>query len=169
MLKTAVGLLLALFVLPALPGAPQQTESTSLVVRIEPEARIDPQQVELHFRVSPGGGSDVIMQVAVVAAWVRATPGHQIRAIARLMNLNGPAGPIPANAVRWTGAVLNASAGAQGAACSSGVFTPDTAHDLVQGWDRSGKLTCMVNFELSARDLPPGEYSGLVGLALGQR
>ncbi|MGO9255351.1 MAG: hypothetical protein ACLQU1_03480 [Bryobacteraceae bacterium] len=160
-------LLLACVISPA--GA-QLSGTTSLVLQVNPEARLDPQQVAVNFRVSAGGASDVTRQTTSVAAWVRALPGQQIRVTARLVSLNGPDGAASVMAVRWAGSTTRATAGGQAATCSSGTFEPGATHDLVLGWQRSGILTCAVNFELAAaQNLPPGLYSGIVDLALDTR
>jgi hypothetical protein len=149
-------------------GGAQRTGTTTLVLRVNPEARLDPQQVTLNFRVSADGASDVTSQTTSVAAWVRALPGQQIRVTAQLVSLNGPNGPVPITQVGWAGSSTRATAGAQAATCSSGTFQPGVTEDLVLGWQRSGILNCAVSFALAApRDLPPGLYSGIVNLALG--
>ncbi len=152
------------------PAGAQRSGTTGLVLQVNPEARLDPQQVAVNFRVSADGSSDVTSQTTSVAAWVRASPGRQIRVTARLVSLNGPEGPAPVTAVRWAGSRARATAGGQSATCSSGTFEPGATHDLVLGWQRSGVLTCAVNFELAApRNLPSGLYSGIVDLALDTR
>jgi len=151
-----------------LRGTAQRVANTNLVVRVEPEARIDPQQVPLHFQVSADGTSDVITQATVVTAKVRALPGQRIRVMALLTNLAGPVGPVASTALRWTGSVVSATAGASQATCSGGAFTNAAAQDVAQGWSRSGTLSCAMNFELTgARTLAPGAYSGLVNFTVG--
>ena len=145
----------------------QRTGTTTLAVQVNQEARLDPPQVALNFRVSADGASDVAIQTASVAAWVRALPAQQIRVTARLVSLNGPDGPVPVTAVGWAGSATRATAGGQAATCSTGTFQPGATQDLVAGWQRSGILTCAVNFELVApRNLSPGLYTGTVNLAL---
>ena len=167
MLNMALTALVSLLAMPALYAAAPLSASTSLVVQVEPEARIDPQQVALHVRVSAEGAVEVLTHPAAITAWVRTLPGQQIRVTARLSNFRGPSGPLAGNIVRWSGAVSNATAGAQQALCSSGIFVPGASGDLVHGWQQSGKLTCRVSFDLAA-PLPPGEYTGLVDFALGR-
>ncbi len=151
-------------------GGAQRSGTTTLVLQVNPEALLDPQQLTLNFRVSADGASDVTSQTTSVAAWVRALPGQRIRVTARLASLNGPEGPVPVEAVRWSGSATRATSGARAAACSSGTFQAGATHDLVLGWQRSGILTCAVRFELAApRTLPPGLYSGAVALALDAR
>ena len=167
--KTAVAAALLLACLVS-PGGAQRNGSTTLVVQVNQEARLDPQQVALNFRVSADGASDVTSQTASVAAMVRALPGQQIRVTARLGSLNGPDGPVPVTQVGWAGSTTRATAGGQGATCSSGTFQAGATQDLVLGWQRSGILTCAVNFGLAApRGLAPGLYSGTVDLALDTR
>lgn len=135
-----------------------------------PETRIDPPQVTLHFLVSADGRADQTNQAAVVQAWVRALPGQQIHVTGSLAQLTGPGGAVPASAVRWTGSAVSATGGAQAAACSSGVFSSTEPHEMVDGWARSGKLTCAETFELTgAGDLAPGTYTGVVTLAATSR
>jgi hypothetical protein len=167
--KTAVvaALLLACLVSPA---SAQHSGTTMLVLRVNQEARLDPPQVTLNFRVSPDGASDVTSQSTSVAALVRALPGQEIRVTVRLLSLNGPDGPVPVSAVGWAGSTTRAMAGGQAATCSSGTFQPGATQDLVLGWQRSGILACAVSFALAApRNLPPGLYSGTVNLALDTR
>ena len=134
------------------------------------EPRLDPRQVELNFRVSADGASDVASRTATVVAWVRALPGQQIRVTAQLGSLNGPDGPIPVTQIIWAGSTARATAGGQAATCSSGTFQTGTTQDLVLGWQRSGILTCAVTFALAEpRSLSPGLYSGTVNLALDTR
>jgi hypothetical protein len=149
------------------PGGAQHSGTTALVVQVNPEARLDPQQVALNFRVSADGASDATTQTTSVAASVRALPGQRIRVTARLVSLDGPDGPVPVTQVGWAGSTTRATAGGQAATCSSGTFQPGVTHDLVLGWQRSGILACAVNFVLAApRNLSPGLYSGTVNLAL---
>jgi len=77
----------------AVPGVPS-TLKTSLILRVDPEARLDPARIALNFQVSADGSSDVISQTTEVGAWVRALPGRRIRVTARLGALNGPDGPV---------------------------------------------------------------------------
>jgi hypothetical protein len=152
------------------PGGAQRSGTTALVVQVNQEARLDPQQVALNFRVSADGASDVTSQATSVAASVRALPGQQIRVTAQLVSLNGPDGPVPVTQVGWAGSATRATAGGHPATCSSGTFQPGASQDLVLGWQRSGILTCAVNFGLAApRNLSPGLYSGTVNLALDRR
>jgi hypothetical protein len=164
--KTAAvaALLLACLVRPS--GA-QRSGTTTLVLQVNQEARLDPRQVALNFRVSGDGASDVTSQTISVAAWVRALPGQQIRVTAQLVSLTGPDGPVPVTQVGWAGSTTRATAGGQAATCSSGTFQPGATQDLVLGWQRSGILTCAVDFALAApRNLSPGLYLGTVNLAL---
>ena len=167
--KTAVITALLLACLVSRSGA-QRSGTTTLVLQVNQEARLDPQQVALNFRVSADGASDVTSQTASVAAWVRALPGQQIRVLAQLVTLTGPDGPVPVTEVGWAGSTTRATAGGQAATCSSGTFQPGATQDLVLGWQQSGILTCAVDFALSApRNLSPGLYSGTVNLVLGTR
>jgi len=167
--KTAVVAALLLAYLAGPSGA-QHNGSTTLAVHVNPEARLDPRQLALNFRVSADGASDVTSQTASVAATVRALPGQTIRVTAQLVGFNGPDGPTPVTQIVWAGSMARATAGAQAAACSSGTFQTGTTQDLVLGWQRSGILTCAVTFALAEpRSLSPGLYSGTVNLALDAR
>jgi hypothetical protein len=46
---------------------------------VGPEARLDPRQITLNFRVAANGDSDVTSQATNVLAWVRTLPVQQIR------------------------------------------------------------------------------------------
>jgi len=127
-----------------------------------PEARIEPGQIALEFRVA-----DRVVQTANVAAWVRALPNQQIRILARLAKLQGPNGPAPVTAVTWTGAVARSTAGGNQANCASGAFAAGQTQDLALGWRQSGALTCTFAFTLvEPGKLSPGLYSGTVDLSL---
>lgn len=144
---------------PASEGTAQHTATTSLVLRVGPEARLDPQQVALTFRVSADGSSDVTTVSAVVAARARTAPGQSLRVTARLLNLDAQ--------VQWTSSILSAAGGGQQASCSSGVLAPGATQDLVTGWQSSGLVTCSVNFQLvDPRSLAPGVYAGIVQLGM---
>ena len=156
----SLALLLMLLLSPRAPG--QRGASSTLVVRITPEARVDPSQIALQFRVSDG-----VVQTVNVAAWVRSLPKQQIRVSARMDKLQGPGGPVPVTAVSWTGAVARSTGGGNQAKCSSGAFATGQAEDLVLGWGQSGTLTCTFVFTLSeSSSLAPGLYSGTVNLAV---
>ena len=162
-----LGTLLLLLALPAVQSTAQRSASTNLTVRVTPEARLEPQQVALRFLVSADGKTDAVAQSGTVKAWVRALPGQRIGVTAHLTGLEGPNGPISETAVAWTSSVANATPGAQQAVGSKGSFGRGAFQELVEGWERSGILTCSVNFELlGARSLPPGVYSGVVDFAV---
>ena len=165
--RFAVALGLGVWSVAGSAGANHAT--TSLMVRVEPEARLDPQQIKLDFRISAGGAADARWQRAQVAAWVRPLPGQQVRILARLTKLEGPEGAIAPASLRWAGSVRDATGGAEQATCSSGVFAKDGAQDLVRGWERPGRLTCAIDFELRSAGLTAGEYSGMVELFLEQQ
>jgi len=168
-LKTGV-LAILLLAFAVRPGGAQTSGTAMLLLRVGPEARLDPQQIALNFRVSADGDADVTTQATNVIAWVRSLPGQQIRITAQLVSLQGPGGPMSAVAIRWAGSKARATAGGQGATCSSGTFEPGVIRDLVAGWQQSGILTCTVKFELTASpNLYPGLYSGTLNLALDTR
>lgn len=161
MRKYAAALAVALMLLLS-PRAPGRGASTTLVVRVMPEARIDPSQIALEFRVA-----DTVAQTVNVAAWVRSLPNQQIRVSARLDKLEGPSGPVPVTAVSWTGAVARATAGGNQARCTSGAFAAGQTQDLVLSWRQSGTLTCTFAFTLAeSGNLSPGLYSGTVNLSV---
>jgi hypothetical protein len=145
----------------------QRIASTSLVVRVSPEARLTPEQVALRFVVTADGLGEVTSQTQAIAARVRALPGQRIRLTARMASLEGPSGAVPIGAVRWEGASQRATGGGQSAACSAGSFEAGATQDLVDAWGSSGALTCAVTFSLvDPRSLAPGTYAGAVDLTL---
>jgi len=151
---------LALVVLPAGRRiAAQRSGSTTLVLSVAPESRLEPRQATLNFRVSADGASDVTTQSATVSAWVRPLSGQTVRVTASLTGL-------PAGAVTWSGTRAGASGGARTAACTSGTFTSGVSQDLVQGWVGAGILTCTLNFQLDRTGLSPGLYSGIATFAI---
>lgn len=157
----------SLALLLACSAGAQSSRTVSLVLQVNPEARLDPQWVALSFVVAGDGGSDGASQTASVAASVRALPGQRIRVTAVLASLTGPDGPVPVSVLDWSGSANGATAGARAATCSSGTFKPGAIHDLVLGWQRSGAIACTVTFKLSAPEtLAPGRYSGTVDLAV---
>ena len=152
---------------PGVRAGAQHTASTNLTVVVSPEARLNPGQVALRFVVTADGLGEVTSQTQAIAARVRALPGQRIRLIARMANLAGPAGAVPAGAVQWNGASRQATAGGQSATCSAGSFAAGATEDLVDAWKLSGTLTCAVTFSLvDPRSLSPGAYSGAVELTL---
>ena len=145
----------------------QQIGTTTLLLRIQPEAHLAPQQISLRFRVSPDGASDVTTQTESIAAWVRAHPGQRIRLQASVLSLTGPTGPISATALRFSGSMMRAGPGAPEAACTAGTFEPMQPLDLISNWTRSASLTCAVTFSLtSSGTLAPGSYTGTIALSL---
>jgi hypothetical protein len=144
------------FAMPA-----QRTATTTMVVRIDPETHVSPSQINLSFRVSADGASDVTSQTETVAAWVRAAPGQTIHLTA------SAAGTLPLPALRWSGAMAQATAGGQQASCTSGLFDSGVTQDLAERWTKSGTLTCIVTFSLAEpRSLAPGLYTGSIGIAI---
>jgi hypothetical protein len=168
MVKRAVVISAAMAALWFAPGArAQRSATTTLVLRVAPEAHLNPPQVTLHFRVSADGASDVASQTETIAAWVRALPGQRIRLTALPGALTGPAGVVPGSAIRWSGAPARATSGGQSATCTSGSFNGAAAQDLASGWRSSGTLACAVTFSLAdPRGLPPGAYMAVVNLSL---
>jgi hypothetical protein len=162
-MRKYVAALVVVLMLALSPRAPgQRGASTTLVVRVMPEARIDPSRIALEFRVA-----DTVVQTVNVAAWVRSLPNQQIRVSARLEKLEGPNGPVPVTAVSWTGAVAHATAGGNQARCTSDAFAAGQSQDLTLGWRQSGTLTCTFAFRLAeSNNLAPGLYSGTVDLSV---
>lgn len=152
---------------PAGRAGAQRTGSTTLALRVSPEAHLSPGQVALRFVVTADGLGEITSQTETVAAWVRALPGQRIRLIARMASLAGPSGTVPIGAVRWSGASQRATGGGQAATCSAGSFAGGATQDLVAAWQVSGTLTCAVTFSLGdPHSLPPGAYTGAVDLTL---
>ena len=167
MRKLSVAAVLALVVWPGFKCAAQSSGSTTLVLSVPTEARLDPDHIALAFRVSQDGTADVTTMPAQIVARVRALPGQSVRITALLAGLQGPSGPAPATLVSWTGTATSASGNARQATCSNGVFGSGDPQDLVAGWQTSGILTCALNFQLTQpRTLAPGAYSGVVSLAV---
>jgi hypothetical protein len=155
-----LALLLMLVMGSSAPG--QRGASSTLTLRVMPEARIDPAQIALQFRVASG-----VVQSVRVTAWVRSLPKQRIRVLALLDRLQGPSGPVPVTAVSWTGAVAGSSAGGNQASCSSGAFAPGQPQDLVLAWRQSGTLTCAFLFTLAeSAALQEGTYFGTVDLSV---
>src|SRR5215831_4564039 len=125
----------------AITGRAQHDAGTGLVLRIDPEAWISPKQSVLQFQVSGNGSSDVMVQAATVSVRARARPGQPVLVTARMGDIAGPGGSIPASAVRWTGSVVAATGGGAQASCSKGVFVAGAVLQLVEGWIRPGSVT----------------------------
>jgi hypothetical protein len=130
-----------------------QSSGGALTVEVRPEAYLDPPRLTLSFLLGDQGAST---QSATVRAWVRALPNQQIYLTANASNLNGPAGPFSAAALRWNGATFQATAGGQNAACNSGAFDSGPLQQFVSGWRLSGTLSCSVVFRLDSANLYPG-------------
>ncbi len=140
------------------------TGGTALVVRILPEARLNPQSITVSIRVDESGA--VVAQSATLHAWIRAVPGHPIQFVARTSQVSGPSGFLPPASLRWEGVAQAASGGGEAAQCTSGAFS-GTSDLLASGWGRSGTLTCQVRFSLNGSTRPaPGVYTAQVDLAL---
>jgi hypothetical protein len=170
MRKSALAVSVMLFVWPAMQAASQNSGTAQLMLRVGPEARLDPQEVALRFRVSQDGASDVTTASSVISAWVRNLPGQAIRVTAELASFHGPAGPVAGTTVRWTGSIASATGGGRQATCSSGTFAAGTVQDLVTNWQRPGIVNCSVNFELAEPGtLSPGLYAGVVKLAVAEQ
>jgi len=147
-----------------------ESATMRLSVEVEPEVRIEPEQIPLRFLVSPGGRADGTTQSTEITAWIRPAPGQPIRLMAHLMHLEGPGGGMVSPSIlRWAGAKTRATGGGQQAQCSSGSFASGSDADLIRGWERSGSVSCSMRFELDQKvPLPPGEYRGLVTVVLGR-
>jgi len=161
------GLVAAAVLCPGVRLFGQERASAAMVVRVDPEARIQPTQVTLNFRVAEDGTADLASQSAQISAWVRALPNQRIRITATLDDFVGPAGAVPASSIWWSGTVTRASLGGREATLTSGSFGGGMEQDLIAGWQRSGTLACTVTFSLAdRRALPPGTYTGAVRFAL---
>jgi hypothetical protein len=170
-MRKYAGVLATLLMLALGPRAPgQRTASTDLMVRIGPEARIEPNRIPLQFRVSADRHSDQVVQTANIAAWVRSLPQQRIRVSARLLSLAGPGGPLAPAELGWTGAATGYTAGGHQAMCTSGAFATGQAQDLVAGWQKSGTLRCAIAFRLlEPQHLAAGLYTGSVDLSVEVR
>jgi hypothetical protein len=141
----------------------QQSRSTVLAVRVGPESKLIPEQVPIRFLVPADNEADSINQTVAVEAWVRRLPGERIRVTAVLIGLQGPDGPVPASAVRWSGSNGSATGGGLAASCSSGTFASDKPQDIVLNWQESGTIICSLTFSLTgAVSQSPGVYTGTV-------
>jgi hypothetical protein len=168
MQRRAATIAVCLMIFPYARVDAQHSSGSSLMVRVNPEARVEPARIALSFHISADGGSDITIQGATVAAWVRALPGRRIQLKAHLATLDGPGGPVAPSAVIWKGAATQSSAGGRQAACTNGRFVSADAQDLVQGWSQSGSLRCSVSFQLAEPGaLAPGSYTGMVELGAG--
>ena len=148
-------ILLAAFVVCA--ALAQQRPSTVLVVRVAPEAHVNPPQVTLNFQVSADPTASITTQTVALSAWVRAQAGRPIRLTGTL------AGSTP---VVWTGSVAQASAGGRQAGCTTGSFSSSPTQDLASNWQTSGTLTCLLTFSLpDPQNLAPGSYSATLTFA----
>ncbi len=158
MRKRAAGIAVCLLLLPGMEA--QRSGSTTLVLQVSPEARVEPAAASLRFEVSAAGSS---AQAATVTAWVRAAAGVPIRLQARLTGLTGPDGTVAGSALAWSGAAGQATGGGRQANCIGGNFANAGAQDLVQGWTQSGMLQCAVTLQLvQSGTLAPGLYTGTV-------
>jgi hypothetical protein len=141
----------------------QRRGSTSLLVNVVPESQLTPPRLSMRFTVSADGSGDDLRQTSIVTARVRALPNHPIHVTARLT------GAPPDAIFEWSGSVLTAAGGAQGATCSSGSFAAGASQELVADWATSGTISCRVTFRLAnARALPPGVYSASVDLSASE-
>jgi hypothetical protein len=152
-ISLVVFFVLAFFVFAA--GA--QNSTTALVVRIVPEAHVNPPQATLSFVVSADGTGDVTTQTVGVSAWVRAMRGHPIRLTAN------QTGSLP---VTWAGTSTQATAGGRQATCIDGNFAGNSTQDLAANWQNSGTLQCLIRFSLAdPRSLAPGVYKATLTFA----
>jgi hypothetical protein len=158
------GFRLSVLLLGAVAAA--NSAGTGLVVQVNPEAHLSPSSANLTFRVTQAG-EIVAGQPFTVNAWVRALPGQEIRLIARVKSLTGPAGSVPVSSLRWSGSVAKATGGGAAASCTSGTFADSPAESLISGWMRSGIVACDLTFSL-ATDIgaPTGLYTAAIDLAL---
>jgi hypothetical protein len=144
----------------------QSSGGSALVIRINPEAHLNPTSAQISFLVT-NPGETVTSAPVTITAWVRSLPNQQIRLTAQPVNLTGPAGAIPPEAIQWNGATTSTTGGASAAVCTSGTFGPDGPRQLIYGWSQSGIAACTITFKL-ATDLawPQGAYTGQVGFNL---
>jgi hypothetical protein len=132
--------LAALFFLTGTLTASETRVGTGLMLRVGPEAWLSPSQVQVEF-VVPEGGAVVAGQAINLHVKIRMLPGQVTQLGAKVVDLQGTEGPVPASAMSWT------------------AYT----------WDQSGTFTVEITFSLTApADWRPGLYSGRVDLALTQ-
>lgn len=142
-----------LFVCAAIAG-PQS--STQLMVRIEPEARLNLASVSLRFRV-PGPEVNTV----TLEALARPLPSQQVIVTATPQSeLRSGAAVIPLSAVRWQGTKTAARGGGTAAACTSGALLQASARPLAENWKAPGALTCSVSFSVDDPSrFAPGVYT----------
>ncbi|HYW38363.1 MAG TPA: hypothetical protein VE957_09640 [Terriglobales bacterium] len=89
------GLVAAAVLCPGVRLFGQERATAAMVVWVGPEARIQPVQVTLNFRVAEDGTADVASESAQISAWVRALPNQRIRIMATLDSFGGRPAPFP--------------------------------------------------------------------------
>ncbi len=144
------------------PGQRHGSGTTTLAVRVDPDARLNVSSVPLTFAV-PGTGS----VTATLVAWARPLPGQRVRLVATPVGaLAGAAGTIPLTAISWNGAKSAARGGGATATCTAGTIGTGE-FEFAAGWTRPGTLTCSVTFTLQeAARFAPGVYNGTLLTAL---
>ena len=161
--KSGLAIAALAVLVPAIRAQAQTSAQSALAIVIPPEARVQPRQVALAFQISADGASDVVIQTASVAAWVRTLPTQAIGVTMRLLSLDGPGGQISAATLGWTSVAQSATGGGRQASCTAGAFAASSSQDLAAGWQKSGTLECAVSWQLAdPGSLPPGSYTGLV-------
>ncbi len=144
-------LLAALAVSAGLYG--QNTGITTLGVRVEPQARVEPAVIPLVLTVGPDGSARVTVQVR---AWARPAAGRPVR-----LNVETAAGgTLPLTGLRWTAERVDGAGGGRQAQCAGGAY----GDPLVTSWNRGGTLTCAYTFYLEGA--APGTFSGALNLRL---
>jgi hypothetical protein len=139
--------------------------TSSLVLRVRPEAIVTPVRCSLRFVVGTDG-SPIAEENIQVQAKVRALPRQKIEIVANVTELQGEATRIPAANLLFRGVRTSARSGAESASCSSGSVATAS---LVSNWIQSGSLTCAVSFFLKPGKYVPGTYTGNVALELVTR
>jgi hypothetical protein len=161
--RAGIILIVVVAMWPAARVVGQRRGSTSLLVNVVPESQLTPPRLSMWFTVSADGSGDDLRQSSIVTARVRALPNHPIHVTARLT------GAPPDAIFEWSGSILTATGGAQGATCTSGSFGAGASQEFVADWPASGTISCRVNFRLAnPRALPPGVYSASVELAASE-
>ena len=140
-------------------------QSTSLVIRIQPESHLSPSSIPLSFTVVRPGET-IVSEPVEVTGWVRSLPGQSIQLTVQTA-LTGPAGTVSGSRLSWTATQGRATGGGLTSTCTRGSFTGGAIQSLISGWSESGIATCNVSFALTtASDWPTGTYSGRAILAL---
>jgi hypothetical protein len=161
-----VGVIALAIGIPAVAVWAQNRASSSLTVQVHPETHLDTPTASLSFTVN-NPGQVATSQPVTITAWVRALPNQQIHLTAQPEALNGPAGAVPAGALRWNGISAAATGGATTATCTSGDFSTSGPQQIIASWAQSGIAKCTLTFGLvTDAAWPAGIYTGIIDLSV---